>query len=81
MIEFSVKRNTPMNTSVLGQIPKGDDLTRAVNELAENDQARQVKAQIQRGLDASNDPSAIRTDHTRFMAELKAELLKKADES
>jgi hypothetical protein len=68
-----------MNTAVLNQIPKGEDLTRAVFEVEEVDQARKLKAQIQRGLDASNDPNAPRTTHADFMAELKAELMSKID--
>jgi hypothetical protein len=68
-----------MNTAVLNQIPKGEDLTRAVFEVEEVDQARKLKAQSQRGLDASNDPNAPRTTHADFMAELKAELMSKID--
>ncbi|GGX54740.1 hypothetical protein ACO0LB_20145 [Undibacterium sp. SXout7W] len=68
-----------MNTAVLNQIPKGEDLTRAVFEVEEIEQARKVKAQIQRGLDASNDKSAPRTAHADFMAELKAELMSRVD--
>jgi hypothetical protein len=44
-----------MNTSVLNQVPKGEDLTRAVLEIEEHDLRQHDKAQIQRGLDASND--------------------------
>lgn len=68
-----------MNTSVLNQVPKGADLTRAVYELEEHDQHRHDKARIQRGLDASNDPNALRTAHSDFMAELKAELMRRID--
>lgn len=68
-----------MNTSVLNQVPKGDELTRAVIELEEHDLRRQEKAQIQRGLDASNDPKAARTTHVDFMAELKTELMARID--
>lgn len=68
-----------MNTAVLNQIPKGEDLTRAIFEIEENDQARKIKAQIQRGLDASNNPKAPRTAHGDFMAELKAELMSRID--
>ncbi len=66
-----------MNSDVLKQIPTGEDLTRAVIELEDAASARQVKAQIQRGLDASNDPAAPRTAHADFMAELKAELVRR----
>ena len=52
-----------MNTSVLKQVPKGEDLTRAVLEMEEHDLRMHDKAQIQRGLDASNDPNAPRTAH------------------
>jgi hypothetical protein len=41
----------------------------------EADAARQIKAHIQRGLDASNNPAAPRTGHADFVAELKAELM------
>lgn len=68
-----------MNTLVLNQVPKGEDLTRAVFELEAHDQQRQDKAQIQRGLDASNDPNAPRTTHADFMVELKAELMSRID--
>lgn len=68
-----------MNRSVLNQVPKGEDLTRAVFELEEYDQQRRDKAQIQRGLDAFNDPNSPRTAHADFMVELKAELLRRID--
>jgi hypothetical protein len=68
-----------MNSAVLNQVPRGDDLTRAVIELEEVDAARQTKAHIQRGLDASNDPDAPRTTHADFMAELRAELMSRID--
>ena len=68
-----------MNTSVLNQIPKGEELTRAVIELEEHDLRRREKAQIQRGLDASGDPAAARTAHADFMAELKTELMARVD--
>jgi hypothetical protein len=68
-----------MNISVLNQIPKGEDLTRAVFELEEHDVARRVKAQIQCGLDASNDPNAPRSSHADFMAELNSELMSRID--
>lgn len=68
-----------MNTSVLNQVPKGEDLTRAVFELEEHDQQRYDKAQIQRGLDASNNPNALRTAHADFMGELKTELMARID--
>lgn len=64
-----------MNRAVLNQVPKGEQLSQAVIELEQLERARQIKAQIQRGLDASNDPAAPRTAHADFMAELKAELL------
>ena len=73
------KQVTTMNTAVLNQIPCGEELTRAVIELEEATAARQIKAQIQRGLDASNDPAAPRTAHADFMAELKAELVSRID--
>jgi hypothetical protein len=68
-----------MNAAVLSHVPRGEDLARAVFEIEENDQARRVKAQIQRGLDAANDPNAPRTPHKVFMAELKAEILRRID--
>ncbi len=68
-----------MNTSVLNQVPKGEDLTRAVLEMEEHDLRLHDKAQIQRGLDASNDTNAPRTAHTDFMTELKAELMSRID--
>lgn len=68
-----------MNTSVLNQVPKGEDLARAIFELEEHDLARHVKAQVQRGLDASNDPNAPRTSHADFMVELKTELMSRID--
>lgn len=68
-----------MSRSVLNQVPKGGDLTRAVFELEEHDQQRLDKAQIQRGLDASFDPNAPRTAHADFMAELKTELMRRID--
>ena len=68
-----------MNTHILKQIPKGEDLTRAVFELEEHDQQRREKAQIQRGLDASNDPNSPRTAHADFMGELKTELMRRVD--
>lgn len=68
-----------MNTAILDQVPKGEDLTRAVFELEEIDQTRHIKAQIQRGLDASSDPKTTRTAHADFMAELKAELMSRID--
>ena len=68
-----------MNTSVLNQVPKGEDLTRAVLEMEEHDLRLHDKAQIQRGLDASNDPNAPRTAHADFMTELKAELMNRID--
>ena len=68
-----------MNTSVLNQVPKGEELTRAVIELEEHESQRHDKAQIQRGLDASNDPKATRTTHADFMAELKTELMARVD--
>jgi hypothetical protein len=45
------------------QIPKGEELARAVFELEEHELARHAKAQVQHGLDASNDPNAFRTSH------------------
>lgn len=68
-----------MKTAILDQVPKGDDLTRAIFEVEEHENARYVKAQIQRGLDASNDANAPRTTHADFMAELKAELMRRID--
>jgi len=68
-----------MNTSVLNQVPKGEELTRAVFELEEHELARRVKTQVQRGLDASNDPKAPRTSHADFMAELKTDLMNRID--
>lgn len=68
-----------MNPSVLNQVPKGEDLTRAVLELEEHESARQIKAQVQRGLDASNDPDEPRTSHADFMDELKADLMRRVD--
>ncbi len=68
-----------MHTSIFKQVPKGEDLTRAVLEQEEFDSARQIKAQVQRGLDASNDPNAPRTAHADFMAELKSELMSRID--
>jgi hypothetical protein len=68
-----------MNTAVLNQIPQGEDLARAVFEIEENDQARKTKAQIQRGLDAANNPNAPRTPHKVFMDELKTEILRRID--
>lgn len=68
-----------MKTSVLNQVPKGEDLTRAVLEMEELDSRLHDKAQIQRGLDASNDPNASRTAHADFMTELKAELMNRID--
>ena len=68
-----------MNTSVLKQVPKGEDLTRAVLEMEEHDLRLHDKVQIQRGLDASNDPNAPRTAHTDFMIELKGELMSRID--
>lgn len=68
-----------MNTSVLNQVPKGEELTRAVFELEDHELQRYDKAQIQRGLDASNDPNAPRTAHDKFMSELKAELMRRID--
>ena len=68
-----------MNTSVLNQVPKGEDLTRAVLEMEEHDLRLHDKAQIQRGLDASNDPNAPRTAQSDFMTELKAELMSRID--
>jgi len=68
-----------MNTSVLNQVPKGEDLTRAVLELEEHEMARHVKAQVQRGLDASNDPNSPRTAHADFMTELKTEIMSRID--
>ena len=74
-----VKKAQIMNTSVLKQVPKGEDLARAVYELEEHDQQKRDKAQIQRGLDSSNDPNAPRTAHADFMGELKAELMRRMD--
>ena len=68
-----------MDASILKQIPKGEDLTRAVFELEEHDQQRHEQAQIQRGLDASNDPNLPRTAHADFMGELKTELMSRVD--
>ena len=68
-----------MNTAVLSQVPKGDDLATAVFELEERDEAQHVKAHIQRGLDVSNDPAAPRTAHADFMAELKTEIMRQID--
>ena len=68
-----------MNASVLNQVPKGEELTRAVYDLEEHDQQRHDKAQIQRGIDASDDLNAPRTAHADFMAELKAELMRRID--
>lgn len=68
-----------MKTSVLNQVPKGEELTRAVFELESHDLMRRDKMQIQRGLDASNDPNSPRTAHADFMVELKAELLSRID--
>jgi len=36
-----------MNTFVLNQVPKGEELTRAVFELEEHELARRVKTQVQ----------------------------------
>lgn len=47
----------------------------AIIAQSENESAQQIKEQIQRGLDASNDPTAPRTTQADFMAELKAELV------
>lgn len=68
-----------MKTSVLNQVPKGADLTRAVFDLEVHDLMRHDKAQILRGLDASNDPNSPRTAHADFMVELKAELMSRID--
>lgn len=68
-----------MNTSVLNQVPKGEDLSRAFLELEEHDLRLRNKAQVQRGLDASNDPNSPRTAHTDFMTELKTELMSRID--
>lgn len=68
-----------MNASVLDLVPKGEDLTRAVFELEEHDRVQQSKVQIQRGLDAANDPNAPRTAHASFMAELKSEIMSRID--
>jgi hypothetical protein len=68
-----------MNPSVLNQVPKGEDLTRAVFDLEEHDLARHVKAQVQRGLDASNVSNSPRTAHADFMGELKEEIMKRID--
>ena len=68
-----------MHTSILKQVPKGEDLTRAVLEQEEFELAQQIKAQVQRGLDASNDPNSPRTAHADFMAELKTELMRRVD--
>jgi hypothetical protein len=64
-----------MNITLRNQVPTGEELTQAVMALEEAEHLRQIKAQIQRGLDAANDPAAPRTAHVDFMAELKAELL------
>ena len=69
-----------MNTAVLDHIPRGEALENAFFELEDQDQAQQAKEQIQRGLDAANDPSAPRTAHRDFMAELKAEILRKIND-
>ena len=63
------------NTAILNRVPQGEYLTRAIVELDEHDQAQQFKEQIHRGLDASNSPTAHRTAHVNFMAELKKELM------
>lgn len=68
-----------MNTLVLNQVPKGEDLARALYELEDHDQQRRDKVQIQRGLDASSNPNSPRTAHTDFMGELKAELMRRID--
>jgi hypothetical protein len=77
IIQPSTNQVSAMNIAVLNQVPKGEQLSQAVVELEQLERARQVKAQIQRGLDASNDPAAPRTAHADFMAELKAELMDK----
>ncbi|MGS0741357.1 type II toxin -antitoxin system TacA 1-like antitoxin [Glaciimonas sp. GG7] len=59
-----------MNATVLNQVPN-EDLT---GDLENSDDALRVKAHIQRGLDASNNPDAPRTTHADFMGELKTEL-------
>lgn len=64
-----------MASAVLNQIPQGDDLIWALAELEEQEHATRIKAQIQRGLDASGNANAPRTSHADFMAELKAELM------
>jgi hypothetical protein len=66
-----------MNTAILKQVPKGEDLTRAIGEVEEREYAEYVKKQIQRGLDMSNNPAAPRTSHAKFMAELKEEIMSK----
>ncbi len=68
-----------MKTSVLNQVPKGEGLTRAVFNLEMHDLMRHDKAQIQRGLDAYNDPIAPRTSHADFMVEPKTEFLSRID--
>ncbi|MDX8398766.1 MAG: hypothetical protein R8K20_00780 [Gallionellaceae bacterium] len=63
----------------MNQAPKGEDLTRAVLEMEEQDLRLHDKAQIQRGLDATNDPKARRTAHADFTTKLKAELMSRID--
>lgn len=68
-----------MNTAALEQDPQGDDLTNALAEQAATDTEQQIKAKIQRGLDASNVPASKRTAHADFMAKLKAAIVKQID--
>jgi hypothetical protein len=68
-----------MRKAVLNQIPKGEELTSAIVELAENEHARYVKEQIQRGLTASSNPTELRTAHADFMVELKTEIMTRID--
>lgn len=64
-----------MISPIPNQIPRGDNLTRAVSEHQPYAGSQDIEAQIQRGFDASNDRQASRTSHADFMAELKSEIM------
>jgi hypothetical protein len=57
------------------QIPSGDSLMRAVGEYQKYAGSQDGRAQVQRGLDASNEQNSSRTQHADFMTELRVEVM------
>lgn len=64
-----------MSASIIKHMPKEEELTRAVNGFEIPAMTQHRKEHIQRAIELSQDTTAPRTEHSKFIVELNAELI------